>query len=98
MRSLISCWNEIIFLLQEIPNGDWFCPSCCCGICGQGKFQDNKTVDQSVLTCGQCEQKCGLSLIFFFLVYACHGSIYEHKQSPQKKKQLTGRGKQKKKT
>lgn len=35
-------------------------------------------MDQSVLTCGQCEQKCGLSLIFFFLVYACHGSIYEH--------------------
>ncbi|KAL4273150.1 hypothetical protein GQ457_13G009220 [Hibiscus cannabinus] len=38
--------------LNEVPNGDWFCPSCCCGICGIGYFKD-----KSFLTCHQCELK-----------------------------------------
>ncbi|KAL3850584.1 hypothetical protein ACJIZ3_012466 [Penstemon smallii] len=37
--------------LKEVPEGDWFCPSCCCGICGQGGF------DEKSLVCGQCEHK-----------------------------------------
>lgn len=75
LRSFLSCLNATVFLLQEIPEGDWFCPSCCCGICEQGKLPGDKehTVDQSVLTCRLCEHKCGLSVTFIFLVYACCG-------------------------
>ncbi|KAK8479965.1 hypothetical protein V6N13_014690 [Hibiscus sabdariffa] len=38
--------------LKDIPNGGWFCPSCCCGICGIGYLRD-----KSFLTCHQCELK-----------------------------------------
>ncbi|KAK6257228.1 hypothetical protein QUC31_000687 [Theobroma cacao] len=38
--------------LKEVPDGDWFCPSCCCGICGIGHLSDD-----SFLTCQQCERK-----------------------------------------
>ncbi|GMJ02580.1 hypothetical protein HRI_003927200 [Hibiscus trionum] len=38
--------------LKEVPNGVWFCPSCCCGICGIGYLRDKR-----FLTCHQCELK-----------------------------------------
>ncbi|XP_022772441.1 increased DNA methylation 1-like [Durio zibethinus] len=38
--------------LKEVPDGDWFCPSCCCGICGIGYLSDG-----SFLTCQLCERK-----------------------------------------
>ncbi|XVE55758.1 hypothetical protein DITRI_Ditri03aG0183400 [Diplodiscus trichospermus] len=38
--------------LEEVPDGDWFCPSCCCGICGIGY-----STDDSFRTCQQCERK-----------------------------------------
>ncbi|KAK8560605.1 hypothetical protein V6N13_083042 [Hibiscus sabdariffa] len=38
--------------LKDVPNGGWFCPSCCCGICGIGQLRD-----KSFLTCHQCELK-----------------------------------------
>ncbi|GMJ02563.1 hypothetical protein HRI_003925400 [Hibiscus trionum] len=28
--------------LKEVPNGVWFCPSCCCGICGIGYLRDKR--------------------------------------------------------
>ncbi|XP_031112193.1 uncharacterized protein LOC116016170 [Ipomoea triloba] len=28
--------------LKELPPGDWFCPSCCCGICHTNQFDRNK--------------------------------------------------------
>ncbi|KAI3453866.1 hypothetical protein Pfo_010529 [Paulownia fortunei] len=44
--------------LKEVPDGDWFCPSCCCQICGQSRFEKNgQVIDSSVLTCGQCEHR-----------------------------------------
>lgn len=45
--------------LQCVPEGDWFCPSCCCVICGDSKFtSDTKEFgDENVLTCDQCEHK-----------------------------------------
>ncbi|XP_040991893.1 uncharacterized protein LOC121238885 isoform X1 [Juglans microcarpa x Juglans regia] len=45
--------------LKDVPDGDWFCPSCCCGICGQRKFESNceHLVDDTVLTCNQCGRK-----------------------------------------
>ncbi|KAE8704139.1 Galactose oxidase/kelch repeat superfamily protein [Hibiscus syriacus] len=38
--------------LKEVPNGPWFCPSCCCGICGIGYSRD-----KNLVTCHQCELK-----------------------------------------
>ncbi|XVF64188.1 hypothetical protein PTKIN_Ptkin09bG0147900 [Pterospermum kingtungense] len=38
--------------LKAVPDGDWFCPSCCCGICCVGYVSDD-----SFLTCQQCERK-----------------------------------------
>ncbi|KAL3645774.1 hypothetical protein CASFOL_010954 [Castilleja foliolosa] len=45
--------------LKEVPDGDWFCPSCCCRICGMGKIdgENEQVVDCSVLTCCQCEDR-----------------------------------------
>ncbi|KAK0583809.1 hypothetical protein LWI29_003372 [Acer saccharum] len=31
---------------EVIPDGDWFCPTCCCGICSEGKFE--QTTEDSV--------------------------------------------------
>ncbi|XVF39805.1 hypothetical protein PTKIN_Ptkin01aG0061800 [Pterospermum kingtungense] len=39
--------------LKEVPYGNWFCPSCCCGICGIGCLSD----DDSFHICQQCERK-----------------------------------------
>ncbi|KAL2488622.1 PHD finger transcription factor [Forsythia ovata] len=45
--------------LKEVPDGDWFCPTCCCGICGESGFDKNKEqfIDSSVLICAQCEHQ-----------------------------------------
>ncbi|KAJ4725560.1 PHD zinc finger protein [Melia azedarach] len=50
----ISCLG-----LEGFPDGDWFCPSCCCGICGDSKFREEieDVMDGSVLICYQCERK-----------------------------------------
>ncbi|CAH9094135.1 unnamed protein product [Cuscuta europaea] len=42
--------------LKVVPDGDWFCPSCCCGICGQSKFnkKPDEVTDESILYCHQC--------------------------------------------
>ncbi|GMI89679.1 hypothetical protein like AT5G58610 [Hibiscus trionum] len=39
--------------LKEVPDGDWFCPSCCCGICCIGILSN----DDSFRACQQCERK-----------------------------------------
>ncbi|XP_061340321.1 uncharacterized protein LOC133286840, partial [Gastrolobium bilobum] len=41
--------------LEDIPDGDWFCPSCRCRICNEIKIQG--TEDGDFLTCIQCEHK-----------------------------------------
>ncbi|KAL6578686.1 hypothetical protein OROMI_008902 [Orobanche minor] len=45
--------------LKDVPDGDWFCPSCCCQICGMGGFdgKSGNDIDCSVLTCCQCEHQ-----------------------------------------
>ncbi|KAM3739421.1 hypothetical protein ACB098_08G023000 [Castanea mollissima] len=54
-----SAFHKICIGLKDVPDGDWFCPSCCCGICGKKKFGSNNAdlVDDSILTCSQCEHK-----------------------------------------
>ncbi|KAK9734671.1 hypothetical protein RND81_04G156100 [Saponaria officinalis] len=41
-----ACLNS-----QAIPEGEWFCPSCCCGACAQSRFDDD------ALCCNQCERR-----------------------------------------
>ncbi|XAR60744.1 Histone acetyltransferase [Bertholletia excelsa] len=45
--------------LKDVPDGDWFCPSCCCGICGRSGFnRDTEWItDDSILSCDQCEHQ-----------------------------------------
>ncbi|CAA2968610.1 Hypothetical predicted protein [Olea europaea subsp. europaea] len=45
--------------LKEVPDGDWFCPTCCCGICCGRGFDENKKQfsNSSLLSCAQCEQQ-----------------------------------------
>ncbi|XP_071719526.1 uncharacterized protein [Rutidosis leptorrhynchoides] len=45
--------------LEEVPDGDWFCPSCCCRICNQNKYSDEceQDTDNKILNCEQCERR-----------------------------------------
>ncbi|KAE9586848.1 putative histone acetyltransferase chromatin regulator PHD family [Lupinus albus] len=46
--------------LEKVPDGDWFCPSCCCKLCNRTKCREDceaDHVDNSVLCCYQCERK-----------------------------------------
>ncbi|PRQ27838.1 putative histone acetyltransferase chromatin regulator PHD family [Rosa chinensis] len=38
--------------LGEVGDGDWFCPSCCCGFCNLGILEDD-----GVASCDQCRQR-----------------------------------------
>ncbi|XP_028784602.1 uncharacterized protein LOC114740599 [Neltuma alba] len=50
-----SSFHKSCIVLEDIPEGDWFCPSCCCGICRQRKTEGAD--DEKLLTCSQCEHK-----------------------------------------
>lgn len=52
--------------LQDVPDGDWFCPSCCCGICGDGRLREEigQSTDVSIVNCYQCERKCKINRYF----------------------------------
>lgn len=54
-----SSFHATCLNLQDIPDGNWFCPSCCCGICGESVFDTNTefSTDKSVLSCHQCERQ-----------------------------------------
>ncbi|KAE8716292.1 PHD finger transcription factor [Hibiscus syriacus] len=39
--------------LKEVPVGDWFCPSCCCGICCVGPLSNGDNFH----SCQQCERQ-----------------------------------------
>ncbi|CAJ1978918.1 unnamed protein product [Sphenostylis stenocarpa] len=50
-----SSFHKTCLGLEDIPEGDWFCPSCRCGICGQRKIDGNEV--EHFLSCVQCEHK-----------------------------------------
>jgi N-acetylglutamate synthase-like GNAT family acetyltransferase len=54
-----SSFHKSCIGLQDVPDGDWCCPSCACGVCGHGKFQEDSGnfIDDSFVTCKQCEHK-----------------------------------------
>jgi len=45
--------------LDRVPDGDWFCPTCCCKICYRPKCKRECADgnDNNFLVCVQCEQK-----------------------------------------
>ncbi|XP_058198823.1 uncharacterized protein LOC131314298 [Rhododendron vialii] len=45
--------------MKDVPDGDWFCPSCCCQICGRSRLNNDmgNCTDVSVLSCDQCEHQ-----------------------------------------
>nr|GMD23842.1 uncharacterized protein LOC109182566 [Ipomoea batatas] len=51
--------------LKELPDGDWFCPLCCCRICSQSRFDKNKDqfADNNALYCSQCEHQYHVACI-----------------------------------
>ncbi|GAV66597.1 PHD domain-containing protein/Agenet domain-containing protein [Cephalotus follicularis] len=51
--------------LKDVPDGDWFCPSCCCHICGESKFKKHlgQSMENRVLSCHQCEHKYHLGCL-----------------------------------
>ncbi|KAJ4701619.1 Zinc finger, PHD-type [Melia azedarach] len=55
-----SSFHQSCLGLKDLPTGNWFCSSCCCGICGKGKYEEkteHSTDDDIVRICGQCEHK-----------------------------------------
>ncbi|KAI3955969.1 hypothetical protein MKW98_006329 [Papaver atlanticum] len=47
--------------LEDVPDGNWFCPSCRCGICGQQSKLDcdseEHPTEKKVLRCNQCNHE-----------------------------------------
>ncbi|KAE8735618.1 putative 20G-Fe(II) oxidoreductase [Hibiscus syriacus] len=53
-----SSFHKNCLGLKTVPDGDWFCPSCCCGICGQHNLKDGANmVDDRLFMCAQCSHK-----------------------------------------
>ncbi|KAI3994279.1 hypothetical protein MKX01_012536 [Papaver californicum] len=45
--------------IKDLPDGKWFCPSCQCGICGQGELdgESEQPAEKKVLHCDQCNHE-----------------------------------------
>ncbi|CAH8360526.1 unnamed protein product [Eruca vesicaria subsp. sativa] len=45
--------------LEDVPDGDWFCASCCCDACGQfiAKNTSKDAKEEKLISCMQCERK-----------------------------------------
>ncbi|KAI3434271.1 uncharacterized protein J3R85_006737 [Psidium guajava] len=56
-----SSFHQICLGLKEVPQGDWFCPSCCCAICCQSKLKEDAMQhvdDENALKCNQYHLGC----------------------------------------
>ncbi|KAL5844702.1 hypothetical protein ACOSQ4_010660 [Xanthoceras sorbifolium] len=60
-----SSFHHSCLGLKDVPEGEWVCSSCCCGICGKSKFEDTEysTDDDIVRICEQCEHKFHMGCI-----------------------------------
>eukprot|EP00897_Mesotaenium_endlicherianum_P002171 jgi/Mesen1/1982/ME000147S01076 len=43
--------------IEDVPEGDWFCPSCRCTICGGSQFDPDGFGANTVMLCDQCERE-----------------------------------------
>ncbi|KAK4761312.1 hypothetical protein SAY87_006205 [Trapa incisa] len=53
-----SSFHDTCLGLKEVPDGDWFCPSCCCGFCGDGKLRKEIGLTPELVTCYQYHTAC----------------------------------------
>ncbi|XP_021909833.1 uncharacterized protein LOC110823704 [Carica papaya] len=60
-----SSFHKSCLGLKDVPDGDWFCPSCCCGICKQTEVKKDALLfkDDIVVTCVQCQHKYHLGCL-----------------------------------
>eukprot|EP00899_Mesostigma_viride_P013452 jgi/Mesvir1/22107/Mv25776-RA.2 len=42
--------------LDAVPEGDWYCPSCCCSACGRSEFTAGEFNENTIFICDQCER------------------------------------------
>ncbi|XP_065855255.1 increased DNA methylation 1-like [Euphorbia lathyris] len=55
-----SSFHKSCLGLVDFPEGDWFCPSCCCKICGRNRLKadaQSSTEEDAFLNCTQCQRK-----------------------------------------
>ncbi|XP_040364398.1 uncharacterized protein LOC112173256 isoform X2 [Rosa chinensis] len=52
-----SAFHKSCIGLKDVPDGDWFCPACCCGLCGQSILKKDRKPTMHYRTCGQCERE-----------------------------------------
>ncbi|KAG0546471.1 hypothetical protein BDA96_02G450400 [Sorghum bicolor] len=57
-----SAFHHACVGLQATPEGDWFCPSCRCGVCGGSDFDATAAggggfTDKTIIYCDQCERE-----------------------------------------
>lgn len=52
-----SSFHKSCIGLKEVPDGDWFCPACGCGLCGQSILKKDREPTTHYRTCGQCKHK-----------------------------------------
>lgn len=53
-------------MLQDLPDGNWYCSRCTCRICGDLVSNSSNTLRG--LECKQCETKCKFSFSSYELV------------------------------
>ena len=60
-----------IFYVQELPEGNWYCPQCICQICADLVDIKDSSRCPGTLKCFQCENRC----ILLFSTFADYFGI-----------------------
>ncbi|KAI5072481.1 hypothetical protein GOP47_0012587 [Adiantum capillus-veneris] len=51
-----STFHASCLQMDNVPDGDWYCPKCCCGVCCCHRHSEEKE-DLTVILCNQCEHR-----------------------------------------
>ncbi|KAL0909834.1 hypothetical protein M5K25_020734 [Dendrobium thyrsiflorum] len=52
-----STYHQACLYLQELPEGSWYCPNCCCAVCGSVLNAPGDSGSIATIECSQCEQR-----------------------------------------
>ncbi|MCO5588609.1 hypothetical protein L7F22_042566 [Adiantum nelumboides] len=66
-----STFHASCLQIDNIPEGDWFCPKCSCGSCGSRQCCEDKE-DSNAIVCNQCEHRYHIACL-----HGCHSFIGE---------------------